>query len=186
MPTLKSLSLIFWLWYKILMASKQFSSVVISTFVKERISSMHSGNCFWRGVSNPSLIHHRQRTKKVVVWTKHIVSMANQYITSALHMSAPHPSLTMMQSWSAFGISTDTMISAFMQYKWYTNTYNDIQISLHHIYNIMIVSPTRLYLSFGLKFEWIQTCTCCNPQLIIITSVLWQQGQAFGLWVLQC
>ena len=186
MPLLRSLSLIFWHWYNILMASKQLSSVEISTSVKERISFMHSGKCFWTRVSNPSLIHHRQRTKKVVVWTKHIVSMVNQCGSSALHRWAPHPSLTMMQSWSAFGISTDTMISAFMQYKWYTNTYNDIQISLHHIYNIMIVSPTRLYLSFGLKFEWIQTCTCCNPQLIIITSVLWQQGQAFGLWVLQC
>ena len=59
--------------------------------------------------------------------------------------------------------------------------YNDIQISFHHIYNIMIVSPTRFHLSLGLKFEWIQTCTCCNSQLSLITSVLWQQGQAFGL-----
>ena len=130
MPILTSLSLIFWLWYKILMASKQSSSVVTSTFVKERISSMHSGNCFWRGVSNPSLIHHRQRTKKVVVWTKHIVSMANQYITSALHMSAPHPSLTMIQSWSRFDTSNDIMISKSIQYiqihivQWYTNIFS--------------------------------------------------------------
>ena len=31
---------------------------------------------------------------------------------------------------------------------------------------MIIVSPTRLYLSLGLTFERIQTCTCCNPQLI--------------------
>ena len=31
---------------------------------------------------------------------------------------------------------------------------------------MIIVSLTRLYLSLGLTFERIQTCTCCNPQLI--------------------
>ena len=56
------------------------------------------------------------------------------------------------------------MIYKYIQ--WYTNIFTSY-------YNIMIVSPTRLYLSLGLKFEWIRTCTCCNPQLIIITSVLW-------------
>ena len=110
MPILMSLSLIFWLRYNILMASKQLSSVEISTSVKERISLMHSGKCFWRTDSNPFSGNHRQRTKKVVVWTKHITSLVNQCGSSALHRWAPHPSLTMMQSWLIFGISTEQIL----------------------------------------------------------------------------